>query len=130
MQLSRRSFLGGILSVSAVAVAPLAHVPRIVGDGIHDDTAGLQAAFDGAPFEADGFVMQRAGRLVISGGMFRTTGPLNLVGKSGVVIRDAMFAYEHNGACLSLDTCELTTVTGCCFYGRSEGDKSVAIKIA
>lgn len=53
--LSRRGLLYGLLSTAAAAaIRPLplhASLPRIVGDGIHDDAAGLQALIDGNPVE-------------------------------------------------------------------------------
>ena len=64
--MSRRGLRGGLAGagvVAAVASVPamalvqdaIAHVdlPWIVGDGIHDDTVGLQAAIDGKPFVSD-----------------------------------------------------------------------------
>lgn len=61
MDMSRRGFLRGLAGAAAVAVLAVPVVelvarealPRIVGDGIHDDTAGLQAAVDGRPFISD-----------------------------------------------------------------------------
>lgn len=59
IETSRRSFLRGALIVAAASVLPaqaiafVAPVPVIVGDGIHDDWAGLQAAFDGNPFRCE-----------------------------------------------------------------------------
>jgi hypothetical protein len=56
MTISRRSFLNGALSLSVVTVAPsfAAPVPQIYGDGVNDDWSGLQAMFDGQPFEVHG----------------------------------------------------------------------------
>jgi hypothetical protein len=55
--LSRRSFFGGALALSAVIALPLEafpFAPTIYADGVHDDTAGLQALLDGKPFRVAG----------------------------------------------------------------------------
>lgn len=54
MELSRRSFLGGALVLAVATQLPGAalarsEVPWLWGDGMHDDTAGLQAMLDGKP---------------------------------------------------------------------------------
>ena len=58
---SRRWLFGAALAL--VAVPPLraraATVPVLYGDGIHDDTAGLQALLDGNPVMIDGAVVRR-----------------------------------------------------------------------
>lgn len=85
---SRRSFLGGILTLAAAAavVRPtdlLANTPWIKGDGIHDDAAGLQALIDGQPYRCDlpnvGWV-SKDDLLRICGGNFRLS--------KGIVIRN------------------------------------------
>lgn len=55
--MDRRSFLGGSLALAgSLLVVPVTKVlaanpvPTIWGDGIHDDSPGLQALFDGEPF--------------------------------------------------------------------------------
>ena len=82
MELSRRSFLRGALAVIGATVAPalpsMADIPRIVGDGIHDDTAGLQAALDGKPFIADDMVIRTADQLKITKGIFKITEMLTI----------------------------------------------------
>lgn len=81
---SRRSFLGGVLALTAAATIPLASAgaaPLIVGDGIHDDTAGLQALFDGKPFRiaGEGIAYRlRDGEAFFSGGTFRVSKTLHL----------------------------------------------------
>lgn len=60
MNTDRRSFLKGLLTVAAVAVLPkpaLAGYPILHGDGIHDDTAALQAMIDGKKVIIDGQVL-------------------------------------------------------------------------
>lgn len=94
--LTRRSFLRGALTVAAVSIAPVQawtpNLPRIVGDGIHDDTLGLQAAFDGKPFLSDGVVVaDGAETLWLRGGIYRLTKGLHIWAKPIVHIRDATF---------------------------------------
>jgi polygalacturonase len=75
MDVSRRSFLGGALALSAAVALPgaaFAAAPTIYGDGIHDDTAGLQAALDGKAFRCVGEAVVRnaGGSIYISGGSY------------------------------------------------------------
>jgi len=57
VDVSRRSFLRGVLAVSVVAAtAKLAiaeHIPTLYGDGMHDDAPALNALFSGKPFRVD-----------------------------------------------------------------------------
>ena len=93
--LSRRSFLGGLLTVSAVAAVPIAKllptVPQLWGDGDHDDTAALQALFDRKQVE----IMNDCARLTaygersvihLRGGVFRLS--RTLVMRSGIFLSD------------------------------------------
>lgn len=79
MELTRRSFLRGVLTVAAVTALPaipLADVPVIYGDGIRDDAPGLQAMFNGEPFRIDGEAIVatsstiRGGRFALSKTVF------------------------------------------------------------
>lgn len=57
---SRRTFLKGLLTVAAAAVIPakaLDLYPILHGDGVHDDTAALQALFNGEKIIVDGHVV-------------------------------------------------------------------------
>jgi hypothetical protein len=76
--MNRRSFLRGMLTVTAVSIVPLdarlhAGIPRIVGDGIHDDGPGLLAAVNGRPFVADGLVVSEQSEVKLGAGVFRMT---------------------------------------------------------
>ena len=56
MQATRRSFLKGALALTTIAasgIPALAEIPRIYGNGVHDDAPGLQALFDGLPVEIE-----------------------------------------------------------------------------
>jgi len=48
--------------------------PEIVGDGTHDDTAGIQALLDGKPYQDSGdFIKSVGGKIYVSGGRFRVS---------------------------------------------------------
>ncbi len=62
MSIDRRSFLRGILTVSALSVlpaVPVLAIPTIKADGVHDDAPGLNAFLNGRPF-----LVERSGILV------------------------------------------------------------------
>ena len=70
--------------VSAAAVATVAvgkvtnlFLPRIVGDGIHDDTAGLQAAINGEEFVSEKASCISPGRIYLGPGTYRISDTLN-----------------------------------------------------
>ena len=83
MELSRRSFLRGTLSLTVLAATGLpvgAGIPTIHGNGVDDDTDGLQALFDGKPVHVEGeTVVATDGYL--SGGSFVVSRTLTLAGK-------------------------------------------------
>jgi hypothetical protein len=117
MDVSRRSFLGGILALTAVAVAPKVMaepLPRIVGDGVHDDTAGLQALFDGNPFTADPRYgvqwVELEDGLRLTGGKFRLTETVRIVGRKHFVIEGCRFDHYGPGAVLNLERCSEGTI--------------------
>ena len=99
MDINRRSFLRGFVAVTAVAtIAPAAlfdlGLPRIVGDGIHDDTLGLQAALDRKPFTcAADLVRVDEGGILISRGLFRVSDTLH-VRQGHTSITDSTFIYD------------------------------------
>lgn len=79
--LTRRTLLRGLLTVAAATVIPLPAgliAPRIVGDGIHDDWAGLQAAIEGKPFLCDGQAIIGPESVLLNGGTYRLTHSLRL----------------------------------------------------
>lgn len=49
--MKRRAFLDGVISVEPVEADD---APAVVGDGIHDDAAGVEAMFSGQPVCIDG----------------------------------------------------------------------------
>jgi hypothetical protein len=121
---SRRSFLKGALtlvaaSVVAKPIAVLAQYPRIVGDGVHDDTDGLQAAFDGEPFECDGMVVSICDHVYVNNGCFRVTKPL-LVRRGNITILSSFFEVAHNGDMMVIGKDVPGMISGCHFK-RSDG---------
>lgn len=98
MLLSRRSFLSGVLTVSACAAVPnlkaLAMAPKIIGDGDHDDAPGINALIAGDPVTiVDDCISRKGGRLDFSGGTFLMREPLNIT-SPGVTIEHGTFIMD------------------------------------
>jgi hypothetical protein len=110
MDVSRRSFLRGVLSVAVVATANpsivLASAPTIYADGIHDDAPGLQAMFDGKPFNVEGNVIA-ASNGILAGGCFMIGKTLVLSHARRFSITDchfrAMKGFDQNAPLLSIE---------------------------
>lgn len=103
MDLTRRSFLRGALAIAAVSVVPIAAqeastFPVIVGDGVHDDTAGIQAAFDGMPFVCEGHVVTDARTVKFVGreSRYKITSPVTLR-RDGVTVDGGYFLCHGDG---------------------------------
>ncbi len=123
----RRTFLKGLLAVGAGAtIVPAdsaASIPRIVGDGVHDDAPGLQAAIDGKLFMVDGqcVALRKTTGLYISNGYFFLGRPITVRNNDRPIeIERCVFSSTGNGACLVIDrTATNTTVRGCVFNHTS-----------
>lgn len=118
MDLSRRGFLCGLAGAAAVAVLAVPVVelvaretlPRIVGDGIHDDTAGLQAAIDSKPFIGDVKVIEVDGRrtVLLGNGEYRISKAMELVDVNdltidgGTLVAEGDCAVSLKGICRNL----------------------------
>lgn len=81
--LSRRGFLkvlfaAGIATAIPVSLDKAIGLPIIMGDGVHDDTAGLNAALSGKPFVAHDDCVRVAGGVVTLMGHYRITDTLHL----------------------------------------------------
>jgi hypothetical protein len=136
MDVSRRSFLGGILALTAVAVAPKVMaepLPRIVGDGVHDDTAGLQALFDGRPFTADPRYgvqwVEVEDALRLTGGHFRLTNTLRIVDREYYIIDGGLFDHWGEGNLLELVGCKNGLIKNCTFQVRNSLNRGSAISV-
>lgn len=127
MELNRRSFLGGALALAAATKLPsaaFASAPVIYGDGVHDDTAGLQAALDGKPFRVVGrgaYVVQKEGHIYIGQGSFRLSDTLRLRGPIPATLSDFHMEWDKlpdNAPCI-----EITSGGHALMHGVIEGPK-------
>ncbi len=103
MRPTRRGFLGALLAASAAPAIVKAESlmkiwvpPRLTlwGDGLHDDTAALQALLDGNPVRAmfNGVAeVTPGGVVVLSRGVFKTSAPLVVRGDTKARISDSHF---------------------------------------
>jgi hypothetical protein len=106
MNISRRAFLGGAIALAAATVVPveaikaLAPLPQIVGDGVHDDTAGLQALIDGEPVLIGAEVVTAEhGAITLQGGVYLISSPL-VINRTLWIDRLCLVAAEgFSGTC-------------------------------
>ena len=94
IEASRRSFLGGMISLIAAQTfvakaADIGNMPCIKGDGRHDDAHGLGSLFRNEPviFPKDKIGIERHGGVIIHGGKF-------LIGSEIIVPDDARIMIE------------------------------------
>lgn len=93
MNLSRRSFLGGVMALTASTALPIRGafalaLPTIWGDGVHDDAPGLNALLQGLPFHVEN------DDVVAIDGMIRQG--TFLIGSTLRPIADRHFIITHN----------------------------------
>jgi hypothetical protein len=125
MNITRRYFLNGVIAVTAgQLIKPSFARPRIYGNAMDDDTAGLNAFFAGEPFLVDDTsLILGEGHLI--GGKFKISDRLilydraringscfTLIGK--LVGRDAPFPIAYS----SPD--DHTLVENCVFFGTND----------
>ena len=101
--LSRRCFLRGTIAVAAAVTMPMAAVsemfrPLLIGDGVHDDTAALQALLDGDPVDIlnDGIRLLRSEGLELQGGVYRLTRTI-VLRRDNLTLRNITFNANHDG---------------------------------
>lgn len=118
MELSRRSFLGGVLCVAAVSVVPIVlggvDLPVLYGDGVHDDTVALRAALNGEPFIADGHIIKGTQSVALSGGVYRLSDEIVVRGGVDLRITAVVLNARHPGSILVLNkpsSCYMENVT-------------------
>jgi len=98
MNLSRRFFLGGAISLVAVQtfipnVSAMMNLPTIYGDGVHDDTAGLGAIFRNEPvtFNKEQIGVDSHEGLTFHHGRFKITNTVNIPANSKIEVIRAIF---------------------------------------
>lgn len=96
-ELGRRGFLAAMFGAGAVLVAQpkllVSRIPILWGDGIHDDTEGLEALFAGRPVKVmSGETFAPGAAPHLTGGSYRVTAPLEL--GNGTVIERAKVMFE------------------------------------
>lgn len=138
VDVSRRLFLGGALAIASASVAPaadavLAPLPRIVGDGVHDDHAGLTALFHGEPVNIEGAVVSRIGHSAIQ---FQA-GAIFCVGSPLVLDTDSLFldgghfrtsdGFAHRALLVVEPSATNNTITGATFDTTGASERTAAI---
>lgn len=126
VDVSRRWFLGGALGVATAAVLPKgsAYAATLYGDGIHDDTKGLQALLDGKPVlvKAEGIVAQQSdGRVVLSCGSFRISDTIYVRAKNEITHCSFHATPDFKGSCV-IDAQYLSDSNGVVAFNRFVGN--------
>jgi hypothetical protein len=96
VEVSRRSFLGGLVSLVALQAVPvraLGNLPTLWADGQHDDTGGLRALFNGEPlvFATDKVQVDEFHSVIFHGGRFRITSTIELPEELDLKIESVTF---------------------------------------
>lgn len=99
MNLSRRSFLGGVMALTASTALPIRGafalaLPTIWGDGVHDDAPGLNALLQGLPFHVENDDVVAADG-VIRGGSFIIGEPIRIT-VSDFLVAECRFLTTPN----------------------------------
>lgn len=116
MEVSRRSlFRFGAAALLTAAVSPVSNLvaPVLWGDGIHDDTAALQALMDGKPVSVSGStIIAREG--VLDGGSYLLTNTLRISGEN-ILISNARFTLRGKTAksVIAFHNCKAAVVQNC-----------------
>lgn len=95
MHLSRRSFLKGTLTLSAVTVLNIpevaADIPILYGDGIHDDTKALQALFDREKVIIENDLISAKMPYYLTGGTYLISDSIHI--REGISVTKTTFIY-------------------------------------
>jgi hypothetical protein len=132
--MDRRTFLGGVLSLSAARVPPShAGFPRLMGDGVSDDTKALRALFSRGGILVDGQAIELSdgSEVYIRGGTYLITGEVQ-VRTFYNIIEDATFMIDRTHpreGCLvfcqhtltNMRRCKITTKSRFTGQDRSRG---------
>ncbi len=106
VDVSRRLFLGGALALVGASVvsgeALASPIPRIVGDGVHDDAPGLRALISRQPVRIEDavYAINDDGSIDIGNGHFRLGSPLVFEHVEGLCVRNCTIirARDFSGA--------------------------------
>jgi hypothetical protein len=86
--MKRRELFGALAALAVAPTAPLARpIPRLYGDGIHDDTAALQRLLD-----------EPVDYVFLPEGNYRITS--SLVFKRGTMLRNSVIHNDHQGSAI------------------------------
>ncbi len=99
VDLTRRSFLGGLLAVTAVAIVKppkFNNYPVLYMDGERDDAPALQAMLDCEPYIVEGELITGQTKAHISGGEYRIGSTLN-INRDSTIIEGATFIGNFDG---------------------------------
>lgn len=100
--ISRRRFvqlIGAVVATVSVKPSLASSLPRLTGDGIHNDAPALNALLARLPIEIGPLVKidgagWKGGRLTLPGGNFLLTGPIDLSGYDGITVTGQI---NHDG---------------------------------
>jgi len=95
MNLSRRLFLGGAIALAGAAIIPAQAMPRIVGDGVHDDADGINALIAGKPVSIENtyLALNSDGRIWFNeGGRFLLGKSINLTRDNTLIVGGTFIA--------------------------------------
>lgn len=128
MNLTRRSFLGGLLAITAVAIVnpPKFNIyPVLYMNGEDDDSPALQAMLDGKPYIVEGELIK--GTKSILGGEYFLHSTLE-VNNDHVTIAEAIFVAAPNfrGPMIRLNG-DYGVIANSTFDGRNMADHAIEI---
>lgn len=112
--MDRRTLLaraGAVMAVAAIAPSTFARaaswnaMPILWGDGVHDDSPGLQALIDGKPVDVRNGSARYEGSWFLAHGTYRVSAPLRFSQSSEVTITSSRFIRDpaHDGAIIEVD---------------------------
>lgn len=141
IETSRRTFLGGLLSLLAVEtfVPPVRaqmgnRLPRIFGDGRNYDSEGFQALFDGKDvlFPTDKIGIRKCEGVIFHRGTFVIDREVYVTGRHSLIIEQASFdgtLLQWWEAFFTLPTSrtDAQKIIGQARWKRSEGDMAIDI---
>jgi len=96
METTRRSFLGGLVSLVALQAVPvraIGNLPTLWADGKHDDTAGLRALFHREPliFATDKVQVDEFHSVIFHSGRYKISSTIELPDELDLKIESATF---------------------------------------